>query len=75
MSRRDAIARLPGHAAALDLDAKLVLSGETAGTTQTWSPNAGDSVHAMNWGTVEAEPEVTEWLLALPAATFGHVRF
>ena len=37
MSRRDAIARLPGHAAALDLDAKLVLSGEPAGTTQTWS--------------------------------------
>jgi hypothetical protein len=29
----------------------------------------------MNWGTVEVEPEVAEWLLALPAATFGHVRF
>jgi hypothetical protein len=29
----------------------------------------------MNWGTVEAEPEVTEWLLALPGGTFGHVRF
>ena len=29
----------------------------------------------MSWGTVEAEGEVTEWLLALPARTFGHVRF
>jgi hypothetical protein len=29
----------------------------------------------MNWGSVEAEPEVTEWLLALPSRTFGHVRF
>jgi hypothetical protein len=29
----------------------------------------------MNWGAVEAEPEVTEWLLALPGRTFGHVRF
>jgi hypothetical protein len=38
-------------------------------------PYAGDSVHAMNWGAVEAEPEVTEWLLALPGGTFGHVRF
>ena len=28
----------------------------------------------MNWGSVEAEAEVTEWLLALPAKTFGHVR-
>ena len=29
----------------------------------------------MSWGTVEVEAEVTEWLLALPARTFGHVRF
>jgi len=29
----------------------------------------------MSWGTVEAEREVTEWLLALPGGTFGHVRF
>ena len=29
----------------------------------------------MSWGTVEVEAEVTEWLLALPAKTFGHVRF
>jgi hypothetical protein len=29
----------------------------------------------MSWGSVEAEAEVTEWLLALPAKTFGHVRF
>lgn len=29
----------------------------------------------MSWGLVEAEAEVTEWLLTLPAKTFGHVRF
>jgi len=29
----------------------------------------------MNWGAVEAEAEVTEWLSALPGNTFGHVRF
>ena len=29
----------------------------------------------MSWGVVEAEAEVTEWLLSLPAKTFGHVRF
>jgi hypothetical protein len=29
----------------------------------------------MSWGSVEAEAEVTEWLLALPARMFGHVRF
>ena len=29
----------------------------------------------MSWGTVEAEREVAEWLLALPSGTFGHVRF
>jgi hypothetical protein len=38
-------------------------------------PYADDSVRAMSWGTVEIEAEVTEWLLALPAKTFGHVRF
>ena len=29
----------------------------------------------MSWGVVETEAEVTEWLLSLPAKTFGHVRF
>jgi hypothetical protein len=29
----------------------------------------------MSWGTGEVEAEVTEWLLALPARKFGHVRF
>jgi hypothetical protein len=29
----------------------------------------------MSWGSVEAEAQVTEWLLALPGKTFGHVRF
>jgi hypothetical protein len=29
----------------------------------------------MNWGVVETDAEGTEWLLSLPARTFGHVRF
>jgi len=29
----------------------------------------------MSWGVVETEAEVTEWLLSLPARTFGQVRF
>lgn len=27
------------------------------------------------WGRVELEPEVEEWLLSLPADAFGHVAF
>lgn len=29
----------------------------------------------MTWGTVEMEPEVDDWLDALPAKDFGHVAF
>jgi len=29
----------------------------------------------MSWGTVEEEPEVHEWLEALPASDFGRVAF
>lgn len=33
------------------------------------------SIHAMPWGVVESEPEVTSWLANLPVDEFGHAAF
>ncbi len=37
---------------------------------QVWYVGAG-----MLWGSIELEPEVAEWIEALPAAEFGRAEF
>ncbi|KJE23597.1 hypothetical protein FF36_02046 [Frankia torreyi] len=39
------------------------------------SPSIEYSVNAMNWGTVELEPEVRDWLERLPTAQFATAAF
>ena len=45
---------------------------------RSWRPDRagiGDRKIAMNWGIVEVEPEVQNWLLGLTDEEFGHVVF
>ena len=39
------------------------------------APFRGYSIRAMTWGTVELEPEVRDWLEALPTSEFATAAF
>ena len=39
------------------------------------APSRGYSIRAMTWGSVELEPEVRDWLEALPTAEFATAAF
>ena len=46
-----------------------------AGVVGEDAPFRGYSIRAMTWGTVELEPEVRDWLEALPTSEFATAAF
>ena len=55
-----------------------VVDGAVMETNGAWGGGASqsrDSISGITWGSVELEPEVRDWLVALTGAHFGHAAF